>query len=125
MGPAGKITGLGGGGVVAGTDDSRRFHAFAAQVFEKFFTASVIADDSHRQDARTERSKVVDGIRAATGIYLGVAMAQDQHRSFARDAGNFAGDEFVEYEIADHADGLARKTADDIEQTIEIDAGVG
>ena len=43
-------------------------------------------------------------------------MAQDQDGGFAGDAGNFAGDEFVEDEIADYADGLAGEAGDDVEQ---------
>jgi hypothetical protein len=43
-------------------------------------------------------------------------MADDQDRGFAGDAGNFAGNEFVEDEIAYYGDGLAGEGRDDVEE---------
>ncbi len=47
-------------------------------------------------------------------------MTQNQDWGFAGDAGNFAGSEFVEHEIADDADCLFWKCGDDIEQAREV-----
>jgi len=89
---------------------------FATEVIEELAACGVVADYSNGEDARAEVGEVEDGIGCAAWIRFGTAMTDDQDRGFARDAGNFAGDEFVENEIADYADGLAGEGRDDVQE---------
>ena len=43
---------------------------------------------------------------------------------FARNAGDFAGDEFVQYEIAYYADGLARESGYQVEEAGDVNGDV-
>ena len=52
-------------------------------------------------------------------------MAEYQNRGFARDSGDFAGDEFVEDEIAYYADGLAWEGSYQVEEAGDVNGGVG
>ena len=99
-------------------------HALAAEEIEQLLAAFVVPNHAHGQHASAQFSKVVHRIRRAARIRFATQMPQNQHGSFARDARNFAGDEFVEHEIADHADRLLRKRAHDIEQARQINARV-
>ncbi len=76
-------------------------------MIEQRAAAFVVTDHTDRENARAQRRKIVDGVRRAARVDFGVAVAQNQHRRFAGDARNFAGNEFVEHEIADDADRLA------------------
>ena len=52
-------------------------------------------------------------------------MAEDQDWGFAGNAGNLAGDEFVQDEIANYADGLAGEAGDDVQKAGKVHGGVG
>ncbi len=94
-------------------------------MIEELAAGEVIAHDADGEDTRAEIGEVVNGVSCAAGIRFGAAMAEDKDRGFAGDARNFTGDEFVEHEIADDADGLAGEGGDDVEQAREVHAGVG
>ena len=85
-------------------------------MIEELTAGGVVTDYPDGQDACAKISEVEDGISCAAWIRFGAAMADDQHWSFAGDAGNFAGDKFIEDKIADYADSLARKAGYDVEQ---------
>ena len=125
VGPAGEITRFGGGDPITGAEDAGSVDAFAAKMLEELAAALIVADDADGQDARAKIGEVEDGIGRATGIGFGAAMTQDQYGRLAGHAGNFAGDEFIEDEIADDADRLAREGCNDIEKAGEVHAGVG
>ena len=123
--PAGEVARFGGGGPIAGAEDAGDVDPLAAEELEEFAAAFVVADDAYRQDARAEFCEIVHGVGCAAGIAFAFAMAEDQDGGFARDAGDFAGDEFVEDEVAYYADGLAGEGGDEVEEAGEVDGGVG
>src|SRR5262249_52450705 len=57
-------------------------------------------------------------IRAAAGNHAALAMPKDEHRSFARDARDFAKDELVGDHIAEHCDRDAGQGLDDLDQAL-------
>ena len=67
----------------------------------------VAADERHEPHGSTEARDVVRGIAGAAGNDRGRVVFEDQHRRFARDAGDAAIDEFVGDQIAEHHDTLA------------------
>ena len=66
--------------------------------------------------AAAERGDVVRGVAGAAGDHLGRVVLEDQHRRFARDAGDLAVDELVGDEVADDEDAAAREAVDEREQ---------
>jgi hypothetical protein len=85
-------------------------------MIEQLAASFVIANDADRQDARTEVGEIADGVGGAARICFRAAVAKNQDRSFARDARDLAGNEFIEDEIAHDGNRLARKGSDEIEQ---------
>ena len=86
--------------------------------------AGVVTHDTNGQHASSEVDQIIYGVRGATGIGLTATVPQDQHGGLARDARNLAGNEFVENEIADYADGLLREGGNQIEQTAKVDGRI-
>ena len=80
------------------------------EILQEQASGLVVAHDSDRQNVHSQVGKIVDGIRSAAGQDRALAMLQDQHRSFARHARDFAEDEFVGHKIAEHSDGDLRET---------------
>jgi len=72
------------------------------------------ANDAYRQDVHSEVGEVVDGIRASARNDLAVAMLQDEHGRFARDARNLAEHELVGYQIRKNRNGELGKRFDDL-----------
>ena len=122
--PAGEEARLGGGEPVAGGDDAGGGDALSAKMVEDGAAAGIGSEHANGKDAGTEICEIVDGVGCAAWIGFCAAVAQDQHRGFARDARDFARGKFIEHEIADDADGLLRKGRDDIEEPGEIYSGV-
>ena len=110
--PAGEVTRFGGGGPIVGAQNAGDVDPLAAEEIEEFAAAFVVADYADWQDARAQFREVVHGVGCAAGVTLALAMAEDQDGGFAGDARDFAGDEFVEDEVADYADGLAGEGGD-------------
>jgi hypothetical protein len=50
----------------------------------------IVADDANRQHVHAKVSEIIDGVGAAAGNHLSIAMLQNQYRGFARDARNRA-----------------------------------
>ena len=108
-----------------GAEDAGNVDAFAAEMIEELAAGCVIADYADGEDAGAEVGQVEDGVGCSAWIRFGAAMAEDQDGGFAGDARNFAGDEFIEDEIAHYADGLAGEGGDDVEEAGEVHGGVG
>ena len=79
-----------------------------------FFSRSLASSSSPGSSSPTtptgkhfhaQRSQVHDGVAAAAGNDGTFAMLQDEHRRLARDARNFAKNEFVGHQIGQHGDG--------------------
>ena len=68
--------------------------------------------------AAAERRDVVRGVAGAAADDLGRVVLQDQHRRFARHAGDFAVDELVGDEVADDQHAAAREAVDEREQPL-------
>ena len=77
----------------------------------------VVAHDSNRQDVHSEVGEVVDGIRAAAGNHLAIAVLQNQHGRFARDARNLAEHEFVGDQVREDGDRELGKRFDNLPQS--------
>lgn len=95
------------------------------QQLDERFAAIVITYCADGDHARTQRGEIHRSIRAAARISFGPTVAQDQHWRFARNTGDLARDEFVEDEIAEHANSLAQKCSHHIEQSDQIDGIIG
>ena len=80
----------------------------------------VVAHHAHRQHGDAQRGQVVNRVATAAGNHGALAVLEDQHRRFARDAGDFAVDEFVGHQIGDHRDGEAREGVHDLAQALEL-----
>jgi hypothetical protein len=66
----------------------------------------IITHGGDGQDARAKRRQIVGSVCTAARDKLRFAVLQDQHRGFARDAGNFAKAKFIGNKIAEKDDGL-------------------
>jgi hypothetical protein len=104
--------------------DAGSVDTLTAEILNQCSTSFVVADDAHGEDTRAQDCQIVHGIRRAAGISLSAAVTKNQNGSFARNTRNFAGYKFVEDEIADDADCLARERRDDVKQACEIDTAV-
>jgi hypothetical protein len=120
MGPSGEVTRFCGRDPIAGAEDAGNVDVFAAEMIEELSASGVVADYSDGEDAGAEVGQVEDSVGCAAGIRFGAAMTNDQDWRFAGNAGNFAGNEFVENKIANHANSLARKDGDNIEKSGEV-----
>ena len=76
----------------------------------------VVAHQADRAGARAERRDVAGGVARAAGHDLRAVVFEDQHRRFARDAGDAPVDEFVRDEIADHEHARLAEAIHDLEQ---------
>ncbi len=100
---------LRGGQVIVHADDVPGGNLPLAKVVEQRVARLIIADDPHGSDVGAERRQVVRGVGAAARRHLPLALLQDQHRRFARDAHDFAVDGLVGNEVSQHDDALARE----------------
>ena len=100
---------LRGSQVIAHADDVPGGNVPFTKVVEQRVARLIIAHDSHGSDVGAERRQVVRGIGAAARHHLLLALLQDQHRRFARDAHDFAVDGLVGDEVSQHDDALARE----------------
>jgi hypothetical protein len=76
----------------------------------------VVADHANRQDVHSQVGEIVDGVGAAAWDYFAVAVPQDQHGRFARDAGDFSEHELVGDQIREDGDRELGKGFDDLSQ---------
>ncbi len=76
------------------------------------------ADESDRAGAAAERRDIVRRVPCAAGDDRRRVVFEDQHRRFARDARDFAVDEFVRDQITDDEHPAAREAVDEPEQAL-------
>jgi hypothetical protein len=91
---------------------------FVAKTAEQQAAGFVVANNTDRKHIDAEISEIIDRIRAATRDYSALAMPQDQHRSFSRNARNFTEDKFVGHHVAEHSYGDARERLNDFAQPV-------
>ena len=91
------------------------------EIGDQGVAGGVLSHGGDGKNARAERGEIVRGVGTATGHELGFAMAQDQDRRFAGDAGDFAELEFVGNEVAEDGHRPAGKLLDVFGESQEID----
>ena len=87
-----------------------------AEVAEQRFARFVVADDTHGDDPRPQVRQVIHSVRTTPGRHLLLALFQDQHRRFARDAGDFTVDGLIGHQVAQHHHFLAAESVQNGEQ---------
>ena len=80
--------------------------------------SGVAADDSRETCASTERGDVVGRVARAARHHLGRVVFQDQHRRLARNARDFAVDELVDDDVADHEHATVAESIDQGEEPL-------
>ena len=80
-------------------------NALVAERFDQQAAGLVVAHDADGQNIDVEVGEIIDGIGTAARNDRSLAMLEDQHGRFARDAGDFAVDEFVGDQVGEHGDG--------------------
>jgi hypothetical protein len=98
---SGQDARLGHGGVALVFENAADGNAFVAESAQQQLARLVVADDANRQDVHSQVGEIVDGIGAAARNHLAIAVLQNQHGRFARDARNFAEHELVGDQIGE------------------------
>ena len=89
-----------------------------AKIFQQQPPRFIVAHNAHGQDIHSQIRQVICGVGSAAGHHGAFAVLQDQHRRFARHARNFAEDELVGHQIAQHRDGELGEGFDDLLQAV-------
>src|SRR5258707_7890510 len=121
--PASEEARLGWRGPAFYSRNSGNVHTFAAEIFKKRVALDVLANGSDGKHARSQVGQVVRGVGSSAGDDLGLAVAQNQHRRLARDAGNVAELKFVGDKIAEQNDRLGGKLLDALRQGKQVHGG--
>ncbi len=121
--PAGEEARFGRSGPAFDDFDAGKVDFASFEIFEEHAARFIVANRANGKRFGAERGDVVDGIGAAAGKAGSFAMAENQDGGFARDAGNFAGDEFVEDEVGENGNFFAAKFGDDFEKVRNIHGG--
>jgi hypothetical protein len=96
-----------------------------AETTEQQTSGVVVSYDSNRKYIDPEVGKIIYGIGAASGNNRALAMPQDQYWGLARNAGDFAKDEFVCHHVAENGDGDARECGHDLTQAVSFFGSAG
>ena len=80
--------------------DASRVDSELLEEVDQLESFGIIAHNADWQRHAPERVQVVHGVCSAAGNELRLALIQDQHRGFARDARNFAVDEDIRDEVS-------------------------
>src|SRR5215475_14437265 len=88
------------------------------KILEKLPAFFIIADDANRNRMCAEGVEIMDCIRAASRNHLRLAVIQNEDRSFARNARDFAVDKYISYEIAEDDNALTIESIDDFAKSI-------
>src|SRR5579875_391316 len=109
-------SGLRGGGIASLPEYTARRNAFRSEILAQRLARAVLADYSHKVNARPEFGQVVCRIRASSRNDLPVPFMQNKDRRLAGNTVDFSVYKFVRYEIAEHDNPLAREAVDETEQ---------
>ena len=99
--PASKEAGFGGSRPPFETEDTGNIDAFGSEIRDERIAGGIVADRADWHHAGTKSGKIIRGIGAAARSKMRFPVAQNQDRSFARDAGDVAKLVFVGYKIAE------------------------
>src|SRR6266700_3762118 len=113
---AGQNARLGHGRVILVAKNAGNWNSFVAETFHEQTSRLVVSHDPHWQNADAQIGKIVHRVCSAAGKNGAFAMAKDEHRRLARDARDFAEDEFVGDHVAKHGDRDARKSLHNLAQ---------
>jgi hypothetical protein len=121
--PPGQETRLGRSAPVFDTENSGNFDAFAAEVSDQSISGGIAADSRDGHNPGAKGGQIIGGISPAARDEMCFAVAKNQDRSFAGNAGNFTKLKFVGDEIAKENDRLRRKLFDAIGEGEKVDGG--
>ena len=91
-----------------------------AKALQQQAAGFVVAYHANRKNVDAQRGQVHHRIRAASGNYGALAVLQDQHRRLARDAGDFAEDEFVGDQVRQNRDGDFGERVDNLLPALRV-----
>ena len=111
---AGEDARLGDGGVALVLQNAAHRNMLVAESLEQQAAGLVVADDADRQHVDAQVGEIIDGIGSAAGHDAAFAMLENQHRSLARNARDFAENKFVGHQVAEHGDGDLGERFDDL-----------
>jgi hypothetical protein len=114
MGHAGEYASLRDGGIVTRFLDATQRDVLLAEALQKHAAGFVVSNDAYRQHIDSQICQVEDGIGAAAGNHRSLAMFQNEHGRLARDARDFAEDEFIRHQVPDHRDGYFGEVLNDV-----------
>ncbi len=121
--PAGEEARLGWRGPTFHANNSGNVRAFATEIFDERVTLGVLANGGDGKRACSQVGEVVRGVGASARDDLRLAVAQNQNRRLARDAGNVSELKFVGNKIAEQHDRLRGKFLDAFRKGEQVHGG--
>ena len=112
--------GLGDGCIRAVLENAADGNVLLAERLDEQTSGFVVADRADGKNVDAEIGEVADGVGAAAGDELSLAVFEDENGSFAGDAGDFSEDEFISDQIAEDCYGDIGERLDELAQAVSF-----
>src|SRR5882672_3993106 len=125
MGESGKDPRFGHRAVALVLEHSANGNAAVAEGTEQEPARFIVTYYTDRKNSYAQVGKVANRVGGAARNYFAIPVLQDQHRRFARDARDFAEDEFIGDQITQDGDGGLGKRLHDLAQAVVLSDCLG